>query len=409
MTNTSSVKKLVFFILLILSAAWCGLFFTCNNFAFAMEKQVCVMHSDNNLNLVLDLTSGECSLLRQKINNSSRSEQLSVIQKIMSMGFTLEEALCYVFPNLNESINKIDNQMLINPQNAQVVAGDNDCKISYKNAKNGIKLNKNALFCDFYNYLQTGAKIGVKTVDVYPKITLKDIQNKYVLVSRFETNFSSSSPERKNNIKVACKAINGKFIKAGEIFSFNQATGARDLANGYQKAKIIENGAFVDGIGGGVCQVSSTLYNSCLLAGLSTVEVHNHSMPVGYVQPAFDAMVSGGSADLKIKNNTQNDFLITTSSNQDKCLICIYGVMPKYQIRCRYDKYQVIPPPADIVETDAAKYGDQYGAGEHRLSCGANGYKAKGYVDYYQDGVLIKSELIRDSTYNAKPGIVLVV
>ena len=239
--------------------------------------------------------------------------------------------------------------------------------------------------------------------------TLKDIQNNYVLVSMFETDFNGSSPERKNNIKVACKAINGKFIKAGDIFSFNKATGTRDVANGYQKAKIIENGSFVDGIGGGVCQVSSTLYNSCLLAGLNVVEVHNHSMPVGYVLPAFDAMVSGGSADLKIKNNTQNDFLITTCSNQDKCLICIYGVMPKYQIKRRYDKYQVIPPPADIVETDAAKYAEQYGSGEHKLYGGVSGYKAKGYLDYYQGGVLIKSELIRDSTYNAKPGVVLII
>ena len=82
MTNTSNVKKLVFFILFILSVIWFGLFFACNNVTFSMEKQVGVIYGDDKTNLFLDLSSGECSLLRQQINNSSKSEQLETIQKI---------------------------------------------------------------------------------------------------------------------------------------------------------------------------------------------------------------------------------------------------------------------------------------------------------------------------------------
>ena len=101
----------------------------------------------------------------------------------------------------------------------------------------------------------------------------------------FYTSYPSSTAERKHNIILASKSIDNTFIDVGGEFSFNLVVGDRTEKRGYKKSKIIINGDFADGIGGGVCQVSTTLYNAVLLAGLEIIEYHPHSLPVSYVAP----------------------------------------------------------------------------------------------------------------------------
>lgn len=399
--DTNSVKRLlVFFIGAI--CACC----VCVNFANAKES---VVVKNGQAEFVLDMGCDSGSLLRQSINKMDCDDQVKVIEKILAMGFTLQDALQYVYPNLVQSIEKMCKQIEKMPQNPTVYTDKNSCKINFKNAKNGIKIDKNILFSDLFDVVRYGGNIGIETVEVLPDVSMEDFMKCFVLVSSFETDFSTSSSERKNNIKLAMQSVDGKFIKSGETLSFNQATGARCLENGYKSAKIIKNGEYVEGLGGGVCQVSTTLYNACVLAGLTISEVHNHSLPAGYVLPGFDAMVNTGTADLKITNNTQHDFLITTCSNQDKCKICIYGVMPKYKIQRRFDKYQDLPAGDDLVETDSAKYGNFTEPGEYRIVSQKDGYRVKSYLDYYENGVLIKSEQVRDCTYLPRKGVVVKV
>ena len=270
-------------------------------YAVAKEGQAIINYKENSF--VLDLSSNCHSKMRNNINNFSTSDQLVIIDKIVSMGFTREQALYYVFPNLQQSINNVCNKLLITAQEPRVFADKNNCKIIFEKAKNGVKVDKNQLINDFYESMRTGNAIDIKLKEIASKNTLESIKNKFVKVAEFVTDFSKSSEARKNNIVVASAAINGKFIKSGAEFSFNETTGARTIEKGYQIAKIIENGNYTEGVGGGVCQVSTTLYNACLLSGLSVSEVHNHSLLSGYVDPAFDAMVSMGKSDLKIKNN----------------------------------------------------------------------------------------------------------
>ena len=106
----------------------------------------------------------------------------------------------------------------------------------------------------------------------------------------------------------------------------------RNEENGYKKAKIIKQGSFSQEFGGGVCQVSTTLYNCALLADLEIVEVNPHSLPVSYVEPSFDAMVNTGSSDLKIKNNTDKPIYIATSGDDEFCKICMFGCENPYKI-----------------------------------------------------------------------------
>ena len=151
---------------------------------------------------------------------------------------------------------------------------------------------------------------GVFTARAMPFYDLqpKDI----VLRATFSTDYSKSSAERKHNVGLAAKSLDNVFVDAGGEFSFNKTVGERTYKRGYKSAKIIVNGEFTEGVGGGVCQVSTTLYNAALLAGLEISEVNQHSVAVSYVAPSFDAMVNSGSADLRFINRTHNPVIIRT-------------------------------------------------------------------------------------------------
>ena len=199
-------------------------------------------------------------------------------------------------------------------------------------------------------------------------------------------------------------------MEEGEILSFNTVTGERNEKNGYKQAKIISGGTFVSGYGGGVCQVSTTLYNACLLAGLEIIEVHSHSLPVSYVEPSFDAMVSIGSSDLVFRNNSGGKIIITTSSKGDKCRVKIFGKKNKHKITRTSEKLKIIPAKEDRVETDYKKYNlSELEIGEEkRLSYPKDGFYSNGYLNFYDEkGKKIKTEKIRTSKYNPTEGVVV--
>ncbi|WML44037.1 VanW family protein [Neobacillus sp. PS3-40] len=125
-----------------------------------------------------------------------------------------------------------------------------------------------------------------------------------VVVATYSTHFNSSVVGRGKNIELSAQAINNVIIGTGDIFSFNTTVGPSDQEHGYQKAKEAVDGKLVDGIGGGICQTSSTLYNAIDQLGVSYVEKHHHSLHVGYVPTGRDATVSYGGADFRFQNTT---------------------------------------------------------------------------------------------------------
>lgn len=125
------------------------------------------------------------------------------------------------------------------------------------------------------------------------------------LLSSYYTTLIDRSAGRTKNVELSCQAINGLIIQPGQVVSFNQVSGPRTEELGYQVAPIFVGRKVVPGRGGGVCQTSSTLYNSVLEAGLEVLERHRHSLPVAYVAPEHDATVSWGGADLQFRNNQE--------------------------------------------------------------------------------------------------------
>jgi vancomycin resistance protein YoaR len=131
-----------------------------------------------------------------------------------------------------------------------------------------------------------------------------------VVVATFTTRFNSGVVGRSKNIELSAEAINNIIVGTGDIFSFNTTVGPSDAAHGYQKAKEIVNKKLVDGIGGGICQTSSTLFNAVDQLGVSYIEWHHHSLSVGYVPAGRDATVSFGGPDFQFQNTTGAPFII---------------------------------------------------------------------------------------------------
>ena len=228
------------------------------------------------------------------------------------------------------------------------------------------------------------------------------------LRAKFSTEYKSSSAERKNNIKLASKAIDNYLLDVGAEFSFNQTVGPRTEKRGYMQAKIIVNGEFVDGIGGGVCQVSTTLYNAVLLAGLKVTEYHPHSLPVSYVAPSFDAMVNSGGADLKFVNNTYNPIIINTFANDEILTISITGeTMMESYVRQSVLKEEIPAPEEQIILDEKGEYPDLLEGESKVIAYSKKGYKSEGYLLKKINGEIVEKTKIRSDRYAPRKGLIV--
>lgn len=160
-----------------------------------------------------------------------------------------------------------------------------------------------------------------------PIITKTELENAKItgLLSSYTTHFDPNLKGRTQNIKLSAQSINGTVLKPNEEFSFNQTVGPRTSEAGYQMAIIIEGDKFVSGLGGGVCQTSSTLYNAVRLASLRVIERAHHSLTVTYVPPGQDATVAYPSLDFKFRNDSDGYLLIRSSVNNNTVTFSLYG------------------------------------------------------------------------------------
>lgn len=247
---------------------------------------------------------------------------------------------------------------------------------------------------------------SVNKVNAMPFYDLKP--QELVLRSSFYTTYSNSSEERKCNVKIASKSIDNTLVDIGGEFSFNKTVGARTVNKGYKNAKIIVNGEFVDGIGGGVCQVSTTLYNAILLAGLEIIEYHPHSLPVSYVAPSFDAMVNSGSADLRFINNTHNPIIIKTYADGNVLKIEVYGEPMKEKLVRQSRIVEEIPaPPEQVLYDEKGEYPELYEGQKMVVKYGKPGYKSEGYLIVSKNEKIVKVKKIRTDKYNAMQGVIV--
>jgi vancomycin resistance protein YoaR len=223
----------------------------------------------------------------------------------------------------------------------------------YDEGCDGVKIDKNKLKEDINSSINGNfADVCISTTKTNRVGSMAELLQNTKVQASFTTYFDGENKGRCHNIKLAAEKINGSVIPAGEVFSFNEVVGERSVKNGFTQAKIIEEGRFVEGIGGGVCQVSTTLYNAALLSGQEIKEYHPHSLKVGYVPLSRDAMVSGNYYDLKIKNTGLTPIYVAMKVGEGSITCTIFGKSDgwKYSILSQ----QICDEVADDINTDSA-------------------------------------------------------
>jgi len=274
--------------------------------------------------------------------------------------------------------------------------------------KAGIKLDVEASVDAIMDYIggewecRSGAVDLVCEVD-QPQGTEEDFEKVKDVLGTFTTSFSSSGANRTKNVTTGVEKINGTLLFPGEALSVYELTNPFTEENGYATATAYENGMEVDSVGGGICQVSTTLYNAALKAELEIVERYNHSMIVGYVDPSMDAAIAGTFKDLKIKNNTDAPVYIEGKVADKKATFTIYGQETRAENRKVTYKSEVLevtnPEPALVYIADKTQP-----IGYMKRTQGVHtGYKAQLWKIVTVDGVEESREVINKSTYKAVP------
>ncbi len=251
--------------------------------------------------------------------------------------------------------------------------------------------------CDYHTLLEDAmsalkgqkSEVSLTCRPVTPNITEEMLRARTRPLSSFSTNFDASKKPRTHNIALAAERISGTVLAGGEEFSFNEVVGKRTKENGFEDAAVILDGEFVQGVGGGVCQASTTLFGAALRAGMLVTESRPHSLSVGYVPPSEDAMVSEMS-DLKFVNPYAYPVYIAGEVRNNTLNFKFYG-MPdgrRYEVESRV-LLVLEPPPAREIE----------GAEDRVLRAARQGYSSESWLVVYEGNREISRTRIRRDTY----------
>ncbi len=256
---------------------------------------------------------------------------------------------------------------------------------------------KNGRTCDYEQTLRQAAeneKCAAVFETTHPVFTVEELRKNTVAAGKAKTAYYTSGRARKNNVELAASRLDGQVVLPNEKLSFNEIVGKRTAENGFSEAKVILYGEYTGGIGGGVCQVSTTLYNAWLKAGLDAEKSRPHSLEPSYVTPGLDAMVSEEN-DLVLTNNTSFpvyigafydgsyvEFVVYTRS-----LPCTIKLASEFVRALPCDEYEIVP-----------------GETEQLLSLPKNGAIYRSYREFIVDGEVIVRESLRTSTYLPQKG-----
>lgn len=326
---------------------------------------------------------------------------LKPIKKI-NINITYNEEL------LNSYIYEIESSINVKPIDGKISI-DSNGTIEVEAHEEGIKLKREELKRDIVKEIEKKdlekSEIIIGKLEVWsPRKTYENLKKINKEVSFFSTGFYNSSESRKKNIELATEAINGVVIMPGDIFSFNDTVGARTEGKGYQRAKVISGNKYVEDIGGGICQVSSTLYNAVLKSDIQVVERKNHSLKVNYIPLGRDATVSYGATDFKFKNTTEYPIYLYGESNNNSVEFKLYSnnELTKNYYEIETEIEEVIQPKNKIKYSSSLSKGDKY-----IQKSGKVGYKVNTYKKLYIDGEFIDKILISKDIYKQIDNIVI--
>ena len=255
----------------------------------------------------------------------------------------------------------------------------------------------------------TSGTVELKPTRVEANVTRAWLEGQIVRLASYETAIGATSHEgRFTNIRIGTEKFNHLIVRAGETVSFNKVTGKRTEANGFVEAPEIAYGEYVMGVGGGICQVSSTLYNAVVNAGLQVTKRTQHSLPSNYVPKGQDATVSDNRLDFVFRNNTSAPLYFETQYYKKKNYwyteFVIYGRPDPngYTYRLESEVREVLPLPEPVYRRDTQMAYVVYTDETHQISKGEEGFIVDVYlVTMNSSGLQISRELQYTDTYKA--------
>ncbi len=250
----------------------------------------------------------------------------------------------------------------------------------------------------------TPIELPVTTREAVPQVTLEHLKEITARLSSFRTGMGGSSRNRISNVALACRAIDGTVLLPGDVFSYNDIVGPRVASAGFKEAPVIVKGELQPGIGGGICQVSSTLFNAALLADLQIVRRSHHAFPVHYVPAGRDATVVDGLIDFRFRNNLKHPVAIDAKVSGGSVYFHIYGhPADKREVELERGRISVIPAAISTVSDPRLPKGRR--VVEKRAK---SGQRVTLYRIVKQDGKELRRETVSRSAYRAFPGVVRV-
>ena len=238
-----------------------------------------------------------------------------------------------------------------------------------------------------------------------PSKTVKDLGEEAFpdLIATYTTKYDPSNANRSNNLAVSAKKINGTILMPGEVFSYNKVVGERTIAAGYKTAGAYAGGRVVQDVGGGICQISSTIYNVALHANLEIADTTNHQFQTSYVSPSRDATVSWGHLDFKFKNTRSYPIKIEASAKNGVAKVSFYGIKEKeeYEVVIQSKVLSYTPYTVKYIEDKTIAEGK-----EVVEQSGYNGCKSEAYRILKQNGQIVSKTLLSRDTYDPMQRIV---
>lgn len=342
--------------------------------------------------------------------NYGKDNKMFEKKKIIKNGvdYKVDTVLSYDEEKVKEFANSVNDQVKIDAVDSKIEV--NGSSVSITPEVTGKHIDIDALCNKIKESIDPDPeKIENVTVDLQdysPSITSADLSKITGIMSSYSSSFSNSDTGRVENLRISTGYINGTVLMPGEEFSYNNTIGETTPERGYKEANTYVGSEIVPGYGGGVCQVSSTLYRAVIQANIRSTERRNHSMTVSYAKPGLDATVAAGYIDYKFVNTYDFPIYIQGYLSGNQVVFNIWGNKEAMGGKT----YELVN---EILET--YNYGTEEVQDSTLLegtrvvtSSGANGYKASGYLITYENGVQINKELISTDVYSSRKQVVKV-
>jgi len=277
----------------------------------------------------------------------------SVVENLKLAPAEFNSELSYDEEALKAFVADLASQIDVAPVNAEVAVTE-EKPVIVTASQNGVKLNQEKTLENLTALITTGSgDTRLPVEEVLPAVASENMEMK--VVAKFSTDVSFRGADSRANVRLALSFFNGFVVEPGQTVDFNEIVGPRTEGRGFKSAPEYAGNELKKGVGGGVCQASTTLYNAAIMANMTILERHNHNMTVSYVEPSQDAAVEYGvdGKDFIFRNDTEYTYYFYTNVDKENATITVYGTRPEYH-------YELVSVIIDEKKSDRKRFENDY-------------------------------------------------